>query len=144
LDSLNWDSNWIPSPDFENRVRKKLVENQEWIVDGNNEKVRDFVWINATVIIWLDYPLYVIFWRLVKRTFKRLLFREILWNGNIERWSVVFSWNSIILWCITMFFRYKKEFPEWILKYPHLNVLRFKSNEDSQQWLHSLQTYSIQ
>jgi hypothetical protein len=47
--------NWTPSPSFVEQVQQILEENDSWIIDGNNEKVRETVWAHAEAIIWLDY-----------------------------------------------------------------------------------------
>jgi len=142
FDGLNWQSNWTPAPDFVDRVHDTLSAHRDhgWIADGNNEKVRDYVWSNATTVVWLDFSFTIIMWRLTLRTFRRLLLRETLWNGNKERWSVVFSWNSILLWGIVMYSRYKKEFPEQLKqpKYAHLELIRLCSPSDAEKWLHNL------
>lgn len=84
LDAINWKENWTPNPNFLRDVQATLSDKKEWIVDGNNEKSRDFVWRNADCVVWLDFSFFVIIWRLLRRTFSRLLWREKLWNGNKE------------------------------------------------------------
>jgi hypothetical protein len=88
---------------------------------------------------------------LLKRTGSRLLYREELWNGNRERWNVVFSWNSVVLWGITMWFRYKTginqnydeirmtdlEFPLWFSKYPTLTVIKICDSSETESFLSS-------
>jgi len=141
LDGLNWQSNWTPAPDFVERVHHTLnAHDRGWIADGNNEKVREYVWTNATTVVWLDFSFMIVMWRLTLRTFRRLLLKETLWNGNKERWSVVFSWNSILLWGIVMYSRYKKEFPEQLKQpqYAHIEVIRLRSPKDADKWLRDL------
>lgn len=120
-DAVNWLPNWTPSPHFVEDVNRILQENDSWIIDGNNEKVRETVWATAEAVIWLDYSFLTgketyfvrgililqVIWRLIKRTAARLLFNQTLWNGNHERWRVALSWNSVVLWGVTMWFRYK-------------------------------------
>lgn len=63
-----------------------------WIVDGNYTIVRPRIFRNATVIIWLDYHSHVIYPRLTRRIFRRVLSQEELWNGNKESlWKHFFT-----------------------------------------------------
>ncbi len=39
----------------------------------------------AEAVVWLDLPLPVILWRLVRRTLRRIITGETLWSGNRER-----------------------------------------------------------
>jgi hypothetical protein len=70
-----------------------------WVVDGNHPAVRDLIWRRADTIVWLDYRLALIMWRLMLRTFRRVATREVLWNGNRERElsAHFFSRDSIFL-----------------------------------------------
>jgi adenylate kinase family enzyme len=84
LDMLHWESGWkgADSSVFRARVAAAVREGR-WIVAGNYSSVRDLIWPNADTLIWLDYSLPIIFWRLLRRTFKRIVTREDLWGtGN--------------------------------------------------------------
>lgn len=85
LDALHWGPNWTEAPReiFRARVTGAL-HGDAWVVDGNYGKVRDLVWSRADTVIWLDYPLWLILWRLASRTTRRVIARETLWNGNRE------------------------------------------------------------
>jgi adenylate kinase family enzyme len=76
LDALHWEPNWVEAPVevFRSRV-KRATQAQAWVVAGNYRVVRDLVWPRAEAIIWLDYSLCVIFWRLWRRTWKRVFFK---------------------------------------------------------------------
>lgn len=83
LDALHWEPNWTPAPVevFRRRVRE-VTRAACWVVDGNYSQVRDVLWPAADTIVWLDYALPVIMGRLLRRTARRALPREELWNGN--------------------------------------------------------------
>jgi len=53
-------------------------------LDGNYSAVRELLWSRADTVIWLDLPLWLVEWRLVRRSLWRWLAREELWNGNRE------------------------------------------------------------
>jgi hypothetical protein len=46
--------------------------------------VRGILAERADLLIWLDLTRGVVMWQVVRRTLRRRLRREVLWNGNIE------------------------------------------------------------
>jgi energy-coupling factor transporter ATP-binding protein EcfA2 len=68
LDSLYFGPNFSRAPLSLLRERTTAaIAGDRWVTDGNKRTVRDLVWPRADTIIWLDYPLYVSLWRLLKR-----------------------------------------------------------------------------
>jgi hypothetical protein len=51
-----------------------------WVLAGNYHHVRDIVGPRAEAIVWLDYSLPLVFWRLTVRTVRRAETREVLWT----------------------------------------------------------------
>jgi len=94
LDALYWGPEWTPYPEdvFRTNV-EQATEGDNWVIDGNHSNIRDIVWPRATTLIWLDYALPMILRHLVKRTTRRLIFREELWQGNRETWRNQFVWR---------------------------------------------------
>src|SRR5438046_608443 len=86
LDALFWEPGWQKTPRdvFRARVERALAA-EAWVTDGNYRVVRDLIWRRATALIWLDYSLPLVLWRLAQRTVRRVAQREVLWNGNRER-----------------------------------------------------------
>src|SRR5579872_6394422 len=99
LDALHWEAGWAPAaaPAFRARVSQALA-GDAWVVDGNYSSVRDLVWPRADTMVWLDYGLPLILWRLTRRTGHRLRTGHELWNGNRERFGTVFSRESLYVW----------------------------------------------
>ena len=83
LDALWWDANWTnPSIEvFRQRV-EHATSGDTRVVDGNYSRIRDIVWARVETIIWLDFPLWLILFRLFKRTVGRLMTKGEIWNGN--------------------------------------------------------------
>jgi adenylate kinase family enzyme len=102
LDKLHWGPNWTPAED--EAFRAAVVEHsatETWVADGNYAVVRDIIWQRATAIIWLDYPLPLVLWRLLRRTLWRTLTRQRLFNDNREPFfSAFFSRHSLFLWAL--------------------------------------------
>ena len=64
------------------------------------------------MLVWLDYSLPLIMWRLWWRVLRRALRREVLWNGNRERlWTHFFSRKSLFLWALQTHRRIRATYP---------------------------------
>ena len=86
LDALFWGRDWQPAPLelFRHRVERE-TRDDGWIVVGNYGQVRDLVWRAADTLVWLDLPLPLVMWRLMRRTVQRAVTKEELWGtGNRE------------------------------------------------------------
>lgn len=139
LDALHWEPDWREAPDgvFRKRVQAATATGG-WVVDGNYSIVRDIVWGRADTVIWLDYGIFTILFRLVRRTFRRAFTREVLWNGNRERFlTSFFSRESILLWALKTYWVRKRNYPR-VLSLPehsHLQVVRLCSPREAERWL---------
>jgi adenylate kinase family enzyme len=133
LDALNWQPNWtqIPLDEFRARVAGAL-STDAWVTDGNYSKSRDIVWTRADTIIWLDYSLRVILTRLFKRTLRRVVTREELWNGNRETLR-----GTLLLWALKTYRRRRRETPMWLARpeYQHLTLIHLTSPQAADRWL---------
>jgi adenylate kinase family enzyme len=143
LDALHWGPEWTPAPRdvFRQRVAQALC-GHAWTTDGNYSAVRDVVWSRAEAIVWLDYSLQVILWRVTTRTFRRVITQETLWGENRERISTsFFSRDSIILWALRTYRRRRREYPSLFTQpeYAHLQIVHLRSPRLARRWLESLE-----
>ncbi len=142
LDALYWDADWTPASHELFRSRTAAALNgRHWVADGNYSIVRDIVWGRADSIVWLDYPLWLVLWRVWWRTLRRIWGREMLWNGNREHWhNQFFSRDSLFLWIITSHQRRRREYPTLFARpeYAHLHIVRLCSPRATQRWLEAL------
>ena len=141
FDAYRHGPNWTETPDdvFRRRVADATAGGG-WVADGNYSVVRDIVWTRATAVVWLDYPFPVVFWRLFRRTIRRSVKREELWNGNREQlWRHFFTKDSLFLWALKTHRRRKRgviaalDMPE----YRHLAALRLRSPGEARRLLES-------
>lgn len=112
LDSLYWKPNWSGAPDEEFRASvDELTRAPRWIVDGNYRIANDIVWSRASMVIWLNYPFPLVFYRALRRTIQRVARKELLFAGNRETFRAAFlSRQSILLWVITTHWRRRKQY----------------------------------
>lgn len=142
LDALYWAAGWQPvQPEvFRARVAKALT-GAGWVTDGNYRRVRDLVWGQATALVWLDYPLPVVLWRLARRTFGRVLAGTELYNGNRESLRMtLLSRDSIFLWALRSRPSQRREYPALLAspEYTHLSVFHLRSPHEADRWLSTL------
>jgi adenylate kinase family enzyme len=145
LDALYWEENWTPAPIliFFERV-ENTVEEENWVIAGNYSSVRHIVWQRAQVIIWLDYPFHIVFWRLIRRMIHRVTTKELLWGKNVEKgWTHLKVWSpdSLIHWLFKTYWRRKKETPLLLSHYPHLRVIHFKHPREAEEWIHKVDSH---
>ena len=147
IDALHWDANWTMPPleVFRQRMETALAS-PRWVADGNYGKVRDLTWGQADALVWLDYNLPTIVWRLLKRTFRRVLTREALWNSNRETFRGAFlAKDSLFTHALRTHKNYRKTYPLLFgqPEYAHLRVVRLYSPKATQDWLSHLRLTSI-
>lgn len=144
MDGLHWNPGWVetPTPEFRQKVDALTVKGG-WITEGNYAKVRDIYLSRADTVIWLDYPFWFSFMRLLKRTLGRIMFRRAICNGNYETLQgAFFSKDSLLLFVLKLKWRMWRNHEDYSVRwqdYPHLEVLRFTSPRQTQNWLDSLE-----
>lgn len=147
-DALFWQADWQETPPLVFRERiEQAVSGDAWIFAGNYGSVRDLVWPRADTLIWLNYPLPLVFGRLLRRTVQRIVTQEDLWgSGNHETWRKQFlTRESLFLWLFKTHRRRQHEIPH-LLRLPenaHLTVIQFNSPRATDHWLAALPTDAL-
>ncbi len=142
LDSVFWQPGWreLDREVFRERVRCTL-DGDTWTVDGNYRQVRDIIWSRADTVVWLDYSLPVVMWRLVRRTFRRASSRELLWGTNRENlWEHFFTRKSLFLYALKTHGRHRREYPGFFAmpEYAHLKLVHLHSPREADAWLRTV------
>jgi adenylate kinase family enzyme len=142
LDALYWNENWTGTdkPLFRQRVEQAIAQN-EWALCGNYATVRDLTLARADTVVWLDYPMTLVFTRVFARTMRRGITRELLWGNNRESLLInFFSRESLLLWVIDTWRKHRRDYPKILRSEPcrHLRVLRFRSQKETDAWLSRL------
>jgi adenylate kinase family enzyme len=145
LDALFHQPGWTPlEPDeFGRRVEAALDRadraEQGWVVCGNYSAVQDAVWARADTVVWLDLPRWRVMARVSRRTLRRVVRREELWNGNREPWQNLYAWapeRNIMRWSWTRHEVYVRRYatamddPRW----SDLTFVRLRSPAQVDAW----------
>jgi adenylate kinase family enzyme len=124
LDEVYWNPGWIPTdPEILQSRVKTFLDSYSggWIVDGNYVRMIGPVILNTAtdvlckyyhqtigeginnILIGLDPPLIVNFWRILRRTFGRLFLGESPCAAGCDEHigETLGSRKSILLWCLT-------------------------------------------
>lgn len=103
MDGLYHGPGWVPRPSFVDDVRS-LVAGEGWVTEWQYAAARPLITARVDVIVWLDLP----FWtttlpRVVRRTVRRRLRGEVLWNGNVEAplHTIVTDREHIVRWSVS-------------------------------------------
>ncbi len=117
LDAIRHLPGWVEiDRDSFRRIVDERTQQDSWVMCGNASAVADISWARADTIVVFDLPRRVVMTRVVKRTFRRAIFRETLWNGNRESIRKVLTFRdphtSIISWAWTQHNRYHNQFRE--------------------------------
>jgi adenylate kinase family enzyme len=151
LDAIYWNDDWKHLDDAETQdAFAEAVRGDRWVVDGNYRMARSVVWPKAEMIIWLDYPRWLVMWRILRRTYSRASRRTTLWNtNNVESWRrSLFSSDSILLWGWTTYERRHREYDDIFTKtavpeFQHLRFVRLSSPREAEIWLHEFNQAAV-
>ena len=138
LDELYWRPGWQTTPreEFEAKVAAAL-SGPAWIVCGNYGSVRPLVWGAADTLVWLDYPLPLVFYRLCRRTWRRVVTQEELWGGNRESWRAqLLSRDSLLLYTLRTHRSRRMQIETALAEaqYAHLAVQHFRHPRQAEAW----------
>ena len=139
LDYYRFRENWVEAPndEFRESVREAL-RGDRWVADGNYGLARDVIWPRATMLVWLDYAIYVVMWRLFWRTVGRGVFHKELWHGNREKlWWHFVTRDSLFLWALKTHWRRRRQIPEQLARpeHGHLELVHLRTPRATREWV---------
>ena len=103
LDELFHRPGWepTPTPEFRMIVADAIAtadrDHGGWVIAGNYAMVADLFQGGADTILWLDLGRRHTMPRVIRRSLRRVIGREQLWNGNRERWRDLLNPRSSIV-----------------------------------------------
>ena len=94
MDQLGWQAGWIETEKAELHARlADAVAQDEWLIEGNYGSTLAPRLERADTVIYLDFPIRLCFWRLVKRIIThRGQSRPDMPDGCPERFDPAFFW----------------------------------------------------
>ncbi len=120
------------------------LQADHWVSDGNYQSVLgDLVSARAETIVVYDLPRSLVTRQLVRRTIRRVVRREELWNGNREPLTNLTRWDptkNVIRWSWTNHHKYRDgyraaaESGAWA----QADVVWVRRHRDAERWLDSL------
>lgn len=136
IDSHFHGENWAPRPEFLDEIRA-LAATDTWITEWQYSATRPLLADRADLLVWLDLPFRITLTRVVRRTFRRRLRREMLWNGNVEPPLHTFftSKEHILRWAIATRRKHHELVPALAGTHPELVIVRLRSQGEVDSWL---------
>jgi energy-coupling factor transporter ATP-binding protein EcfA2 len=141
LDSIYHQPGWTELPGDEFRARvAQAIEGERWVADGNFSSVCDLVWDAADTVVWVDMPRSTILRRVFVRTLRRSMTREVLWNGNRERWYALLSphpEHNMVVWSMATLGRVRRCYSEAMVddRWSDLDFTRLRTPSEVAHWL---------
>lgn len=146
LDAFMHQPGWQPRPDgeFMEEVEKATSE-PGWVVDGNYRRfvIDGPVWRRADTVVWLDLPRRIVMRQVIARTVRRVVTREVLWNGNREPISNIVSLDpadNLILWTWVNYDKYLRRYLEAMAdpRWHEIDFVRLRSRAAANRWLETI------
>ncbi len=132
-DGFYWEDGWTPAASAV--VRRRIVESvagDRWVIDGNCIAERDVVWGKADALIWLDYTLPLVLWRVCERNFRWVATQERTWSGN--RMTLGRACSGI-RHSLRTYTQKRSTYPRYLAEFPHLSVIHFRAPQEAKLWL---------
>lgn len=137
IDSLYHGPQWTPRPQFLGEVDRVIAE-PRWVTEWQYRIARERLLDRADLLVWLDYPFRVSLGRLLRRTVRRRLRREVLWHGNVEPPLHSFFTDpdaNIVRWGLSTKDKYRVLVPKVEGDRPELTIVRLESPHVAERWL---------
>lgn len=115
IDDLTWRPGWVEVPKEEQRrLIRDICAGPEWILDAAYGSWPEIPLSRAPVVVALDYPRWLSWQRVVRRTVRRLVRRTPVCNGNYETLRRALSpHDSIIGWHARSFGHKRRRIRAW-------------------------------
>jgi len=144
LDSIFHLKDWQPLDNDEFKARVgSITKESSWIICGNyfNKLGGENYLSKADTVIWCDYSFLLVFSRLLRRTLKRILTKQELWNENREGFIVnFFTKESVLLWMMREWNQQKQRYGK-IFQENKLNdtqLIRLRSPAETVKFLDNM------
>ena len=140
IDALWHGPNWEScGPEELHRRVSAATEGDDWVCDGTYHTIiGDIVLERGETVAWLDLPVRLVMWRLVRRSWVRKRDQVTLWNGNTED-----AWLNQIRWlfwpAFKRAFENRRDLAARLALHPQLQVHRLRSDAEVEAFVQSIQ-----
>jgi adenylate kinase family enzyme len=139
IDALFHGPGWVPRASFLDDVGELLAQ-PSWVTEWQYGAARPALTAEADTMLWLDLPRWLVMCRVVRRTVRRRLRREELWNGNLEPPFAAFftDQDHIVRWAWRTHAGNRQRVLEAAAGRPDLAVVRLRSPAEVRAWVRRL------
>ncbi|WP_405392522.1 adenylate kinase [Streptomyces sp. NBC_01102] len=126
----------LPLEEFR-RHAGEITRTSGWIVEGNYSKLADIVWHRADTLVWLDFPLPLILYRIVRRSLRQLAGHEDSAQARRLTWATAFFARRSLL--RTAIRKYRANRPRYARQVAEtaglgVNVVRLRGPREVRHW----------
>ena len=135
-DSIYHGPGWTLRPEYESDLRT-FISGSAWVIEWQG--ARGLQAQAADTLVWLDYPTWLVMYRVMKRTLTRVFTREVLWAGNIEPpiWTAFRDEDHIVRWAWRTRGRVREDVERLLCEGTSLQVVRLRWPHEAETWLGS-------
>jgi adenylate kinase family enzyme len=141
VDEVMWQPGWVTLPeDQQHEWARRTCADDAWVLDSSYSSWTQIPKARCDLVVGLDYPRWLSFGRLVRRTFRRIRSGELVCNGNVETWRSVIGRDSILWWHVKSFGRKRRRMWVWATDPAGPAVLLFRRPAELEDWIAGLST----
>ena len=135
IDALFHGPAWTPRDTFESEVHR-FSAGSCWVTEWQYSQVRAILAQRADLLVWLDLPRALVMRQVIRRTVRRRLGRQVLWNGNVEPplWMILTDREHIVRWAWSTHHKTATRMAALLDQRPDLVVVRLTSRSDVERW----------
>ncbi len=129
LDKYFYTENWTERnyQQFLN-IQQKLVDQDQWIIDGNNLKSLEMRYHRADLCLYFNYPRWLCYWRI----FKRLFTKDRTIHDRAEGCRETIRW-SLLSYIWTFEQRVAQQIKALRHTYPHVTFVKICDDKELQK-----------
>ena len=141
MDAVYWGPNWSEPTEDELLARiGEVTSGERWVLDGNYSRTTPIKWQRVQLIVWVDLPFWLTIGRVTRRSLRRSIRGEEIWQGTGNRESLTgtfLSADSVILWAIRSYRRNRDRYSKLMRapKYSHVPFVRLTSERDVREFV---------
>ncbi|HVQ19026.1 MAG TPA: AAA family ATPase [Actinomycetes bacterium] len=139
IDALFHGPGWTPRASFIADV-DAFTRQDRWVTEWQYSAVRDLLADRADLLVWLDLPRVRVMRQVIRRTLRRRVRRQPLWNGNLEPalWTVLRDPDHIVRWAWRTHAQSAERIGALQERRPDLPIVRLTGHHETRSWIHNL------